>query len=266
MSSDPKRQRWVRGLQTMRAERTIQDGNREARVGRMTAAHTASGVVGMETNESMTRDLLSMMMLAGALQAPPRVAVLDFSNGTPVNPEAMEPLRRALGTTLAGALARSGRVGVIERNRLSALMAEQDLARTGRVDDATAARVGKLLGVSYLFVGAFIVQPNGEMLVSTRLVDVATGTVTAGPEVLGDTRSATKLMDRLASAISKQLKLPADTTRAKPGNVRDSPELSAAIDALAQACDARHSVRVSASRAAVEKRAPGHPALAAPCY
>lgn len=211
----------------------------------------------------------SLYLLALSLMMPeqsqPRIAVLDFSNGTPVAPEKMEPLRRALGTTLAGALASSGRVGVIERNRLSALMAEQDLTRTGRVDDATAARVGKLLGVNYLFLGAFIVQPNGEMMVSTRLVDVATGTVTAGPEVVGDTRSATKLMDRLADAISKQLRLPADTAPGKRGNVRDSPELSDAIDNLAKACDARDSAKVVTSRAIVEKRAPGHVALRAPC-
>jgi hypothetical protein len=104
------------------------------------------------------------------------------------------------------------------------------------------------------------------MMVSTRLVDVATGVVTAGPELVGDTRSATKLIDRLADAIAKQLKLPADTARVKGANVRDSPELSGAIDALAKACDARDSTRVASSRAIIEKRAPGHSALRAPCY
>jgi len=199
--------------------------------------------------------------------APTRIAVLDFSNGTPVRPEAMEPLRRALGATLAGALVRSGRVHVIERNRLSELMAEQDLARGGRVDDATAARVGKLLGVDFLFLGAFIVQPNGEMIVSTRLVNVATAAVTAGPDAVGNTRSATKLIGRLAEAISKQLRLPADTVRGGTASgLRDSPELTGAIDALARACDQRDSARVTSTRAAVQRRAPGHPALGAPCY
>jgi len=196
-----------------------------------------------------------------------RVAVLDFSNGTPDHPERVEPLRRALGATLAGAIARSGRVRVIERNRLSALLAEQDLARTGRIDDATAARVGKLLGVDVLFLGAFIVQPNGEMMVSTRLVDVATAVVTAGPEMVGDTKSATKLIDRLAESLTKQLRLPRDTTRsATRSNVRDTPELSTAVDAFARACDRRDTVSVKAARASIEQRAPGHPALVAPCY
>lgn len=201
-------------------------------------------------------------------QAPlKRIAVMDFTNGSPVNPEKVEPLRRALGTTLAGALVRAGRVQVIERNRLSALMAEQDLAKTGRIDDATAARVGRLLGVNYLFLGAFIVQPNGEMMVSTRLVDVATTTVTAGPDMVGDTRSATKLIGRLAASLVKQLQLPPDTGGgSRQASVRDSPELSAAIDALARSCDIRDSSAVAANRAAIAKRAPAHPALGAPCY
>ncbi len=199
-------------------------------------------------------------------QTPPkRIAVLDFTNGTPMNPEKVEPLRRALGTTLAGSLARAGRVQVIERHRLTELLDEQDLATSGRIDDATAARVGRLLGVSYLFLGAFIVQPNGQMMVSTRLVDVATSTVTAGPEMVGDTRSATKLIGRLATSLVKQLKLPPDTGGAGSA-VKDSPELSGAIDALARACDKRDSTGVSTNRAAIVTRAPGHPALSAPCY
>jgi TolB-like protein len=196
-------------------------------------------------------------------QPPRRVAVLDFSNGTLVDAARVEPLRRALGATLAGALARSGRVQVIERNRLHELLAEQDLAKTGRLDDATAARVGKLLGVEYLFAGAFMVQPNREMLVSTRLVNVATGTVTAGPEMVGDLRSATKLMTQLSAAIGKSLALPPDTTR--DAAVKDSPELTAALDELAQACEGKDTARITAAREAVQKRAPGHPALSAPC-
>jgi hypothetical protein len=123
-----------------------------------------------------------------------------------------------------------------------------------------------LLGVDYLFMGAFIVQPNREILVSTRLVHVAKGTVTAGPEVVGDTRNATKLISQLVAALAKQVQLGADTTSGAKGAVRDSPELTASLDALARACDSHDSARVATERAAVEKRAPGHPALAAPCF
>jgi TolB-like protein len=194
------------------------------------------------------------------------VAVLDFTNGTPIEPARYDVLRRVLATTLAGALTQTGRAQVMERNRLSALIAEQDLLKTGRVDDATAARVGKLLGVQYLLVGAYLVQPNGEMMVSSRLVDVSTGTVSAGPEIVGNTRSATQLMGRLANGLKTQLRWPADTGKVTKVASRDAPELSAAIDALARACDAKDTAAVATHRATITARAPGHPALFAPCF
>lgn len=204
-----------------------------------------------------------------APQRVPRIAVLDFSNGTPIDPATVEPLRRVLGTTLAGSLARSGRAHVVERHRLAALLAEQDLAASGRIDDASAARIGKLLGVDHLLAGAYLAQPNGELLVSTRLVDVTTGLVRAGPEMTGDLKGVTKLMTKLSDAVVSQWKLPAPTgddgRRPAPGNARDSKELSAAIDALGRACDRKDANATASARAAVERAAPGHPALLAPC-
>jgi curli biogenesis system outer membrane secretion channel CsgG len=214
-------------------------------------------VVSVGTTQGVIRD-------AGA-QPMPRVAVLDFSNGTPIDAARYDVLRRVLGTTLAGALTQTGRVQVLERNRLSDLIAEVDLGRSGRMDDATAARWGKLLGVQYLVLGAFLVQPNGEMIVSTRLVNVSTGDVSAGPEVVGRSKAATDLISRLVSGIRTQLRWPADTGRISV-KTRELPELDSAIDALARACDAHDAAAVTAQRAIISARAPSHPVLAAPCY
>ncbi|MGI5819417.1 MAG: CsgG/HfaB family protein [Armatimonadota bacterium] len=43
---------------------------------------------------------------------------------------------------------------VVERDRLFEVLAEQDLGRDGRVDPATAARVGRILGADLLLMGA----------------------------------------------------------------------------------------------------------------
>ena len=230
-----------------------------------------------------TTAILLLLATLRTRQAPPRLAVLDFSNGTPIDAARVEPLRRALGSTLAGAIALSGRATVIERNRLAALLAEQDLARTARIEDGSAARIGKLLGVDYLLLGSYIVQPNGDMLVSTRLVNVATSMVSAGPEATGSIRTATKVINGLAAAVAQRLALPApsraadgrggvhEAARNEKGNSnraseKDSPELSATIDALARACDVHDVAAATAARAAVVRRAPQHPALAAPCF
>jgi curli biogenesis system outer membrane secretion channel CsgG len=49
---------------------------------------------------------------------------------------------------------RSGRFRVVERQRVQEVLAEQDLATTGRVDPATAARIGRLLGAQTLLMGS----------------------------------------------------------------------------------------------------------------
>src|SRR5690242_9423993 len=47
----------------------------------------------------------------------------------------------------------SQRFSVVERDKLSLVLKEQGLAQTGAVDPATAAKVGKILGVKYIIMG-----------------------------------------------------------------------------------------------------------------
>lgn len=49
---------------------------------------------------------------------------------------------------------RHGTFRVVERDRLFELLAEQDLGRDGRVDPATAAAVGRIIGADLLLMGA----------------------------------------------------------------------------------------------------------------
>src|SRR5438045_3805855 len=47
----------------------------------------------------------------------------------------------------------SNKFSVIERDQLNLVLKEQGLAQTGAVDPATAAKVGKILGVKYIILG-----------------------------------------------------------------------------------------------------------------
>jgi curli biogenesis system outer membrane secretion channel CsgG len=47
----------------------------------------------------------------------------------------------------------SSKFSVIERDKLNLVLKEQGLAQTGAVDPATAAKVGKILGVKYIILG-----------------------------------------------------------------------------------------------------------------
>ena len=76
-------------------------------------------------------------------------------------------------------LATEGSVDVVERMRLQEALAELDLHKTKRIDPATAARVGKLLGASWIVFGGLFTL--GESLaVNVRIMEVETSLIRPG--------------------------------------------------------------------------------------
>src|SRR2546430_12532144 len=65
---------------------------------------------------------------------------------------------------------------VVEREELQRLLEEQNLGASGRVDDATAAKVGKLVGARYVVTGTFI-DFYGDFRVDLHLVNVETSEI-----------------------------------------------------------------------------------------
>lgn len=200
-----------------------------------------------------------------AVQELPRIAVLDFTNGTVVGAKEADALRAVLGITLAGALRKSGQFDVVERQQLANLLKEQDLGASGRVDEQTAAKIGKVLGARYMLLGTYMIQPDREMLVITRLVEVSTGTVSVAPEVVGDSRAVTGVMTRLAHEVATNLKVGGKQSGQRIDTSRLTADMLRLIDALAKACDKRDSSRVDIVRREIEVASPGHPSLSAPC-
>jgi TolB-like protein len=93
---------------------------------------------------------------------------------------AIAPLGYGLADILITDLQRSGQLQLVDRLRLDALLREVQLAEAGRVDPATAPRVGKLVGARRLVIGALAQRPGGQLAIDARIADVATGTVRAG--------------------------------------------------------------------------------------
>jgi curli biogenesis system outer membrane secretion channel CsgG len=87
-----------------------------------------------------------------------RVAVMPFDY-TPVNQEAADLLSpetdfgKGLAAILVTELVENGTYVVLEREQLDRVLAEQDLQQSGRVDPATAVRVGQMLGAEAIVVG-----------------------------------------------------------------------------------------------------------------
>lgn len=78
-------------------------------------------------------------------------------------------------------LARSAQLTVVDRLRLDAVIREQELAASGRVDSTNAARTGKLVGARTLVLGDVVEGENGSLRVGTRVVNVVDASLGAGP-------------------------------------------------------------------------------------
>ncbi len=103
---------------------------------------------------------------------PPRsghVAVLPFTVAG--GEEAFAPLGRALAEFLVTDLSVTGRLTVLERSRVQFLLDELALADSDRVDPATAARSGRLLGAENTVVGVVEASPDA-VAMEAAVVDV----------------------------------------------------------------------------------------------
>ncbi len=142
------------------------------------------------------------------LERKPTVAVMEFDNAAMIKKDQYEALTVGVQVMLANAIAANPKIEVIERQKIQALLAEQNLTTAGRVDAATAAKVGKLLGAKHMLMGAFVVDPSNEMRLSIRSVNTETSAIEYVEEVTGKGDKIFKLIDQLAAKVNTGLKLP----------------------------------------------------------
>lgn len=166
------------------------------------------------------RRLMALASLAALAALParaqdtrPGIAVLAFENGGSYgkDKEEFEALRRGIAGMLVHELAQNPAVRLVDRAETQRVLDEQGLAVAERVDAATAAKVGKLVGARYMIAGTFI-DLYGDFRVDARIIDVETG------EILKVVRSDPRLRDRkdmyriitsVAERIMTDTKLPA---------------------------------------------------------
>jgi TolB-like protein len=144
---------------------------------------------------------------------------------------ALAPLGYALADLLATDLARSSRVTLVERTRLGEVLRELDLAQAGRVDSATAPRVGRLVQARRLLVGTVGTLGDANTLrLGVRVADVGTGALAAAIDArapLNDVLAAEKaLAFRLLDALGVVL-TPAERRTIEERPTRDLAALLA---------------------------------------
>jgi curli biogenesis system outer membrane secretion channel CsgG len=132
-----------------------------------------------------------------------RIGVIDFQNKAPY---AQNRIGDTATDILITELVKSGKFIVVERDKMSKILDEQKLGQTGAIDPATAAQVGKILGLNAIVTGSvsqFGVKSEGkdflisqskqqivECTVDIRVVDTETGQVLLADSGKGVVRKA----------------------------------------------------------------------------
>lgn len=132
-----------------------------------------------------------------------RIGIVSFENKAPY---AQARIGNTATDILITELVKSGKFIVVERDKMDRILDEQKLGQTGAIDPATAAKVGKVLGLNAIVTGSisqFGVKSEGkdflvtqskqqivECSVDIRVVDAETGQVLYADSGKGVARKA----------------------------------------------------------------------------
>ncbi|MEB3213503.1 MAG: CsgG/HfaB family protein [Leptolyngbyaceae bacterium] len=115
---------------------------------------TSNSIV-LNTPQASSDPSSSSLLLAQATTRP-RIAVLDFDFTPTVGSylSAFPGYAEGVSVVLVDRLVNSGNFTVIERSQIEAVLREQNLGASGRVDASTAAQIGRILGVEAVIIGS----------------------------------------------------------------------------------------------------------------
>jgi tetratricopeptide (TPR) repeat protein len=121
-----------------------------------------------------------------------------------VGDSAYQPLSRGLAEIMTTDLALLERFRMVERLQVGALLGELNLTQAGRVDPATAVRVGHLVRAGSMVQGLATIPPRGTTRLEAAVVR-SDGEVTAPARQDGAVRDLLKMEKQLVVEIARQL-------------------------------------------------------------
>lgn len=132
---------------------------------------------------------------------PQTIAVLPL---TISGDSSYEPLSRGLAQMMISDLDLLQRFRMVERLQLGALLDELQLAQTQRVDQATTARMGRLLQAGRMVQGLAVIPEQGETRLEANVV-LSDGEVTGSEVATGRFRDLLQLEKQLVVGIAQRL-------------------------------------------------------------
>lgn len=138
---------------------------------------------------------------AGADFKKTKIAVLDFAlKGQGFETEDMGGI---VAEWFITALVKEGRFDVIERGLLKKIMDEHALGLSGVVDESTATKIGKILGVKIVISGS-VLKLADILEINARIIDVETASIIAAENVKSSAAAA--LQDLVVQMSAKIIK------------------------------------------------------------
>ncbi|MDZ7272058.1 MAG: hypothetical protein ONB17_10615, partial [candidate division KSB1 bacterium] len=134
------------------------------------------------------------------------VAVLNFARLG--GPEELSPLEKGIAEMLITDLSKAKALRVVERARMQALLEEIGLGMTGLVDEATAPRLGRLLGVAKVVQGGFLGLEGEQLRIEAALVDTRSRTLSGPRRVSGALQDFFRMEKALVFRILSEMGVP----------------------------------------------------------
>lgn len=131
-----------------------------------------------------------------------RIAVLPFKNL--MQKQDINYLSEGIAATITAKLGGMRGISVVERSQLEAAFKEMGLQKAGVVDEKTAVKAGKILGVDIVVIGEFQVAGD-QVRISARFVEVQTGKVVSTAVETDFFQKIFMLQDAVAFSLAESL-------------------------------------------------------------
>jgi TolB-like protein len=158
----------------------------------------------MRTLSQVTRVLAaaaSFALPAVTAAQKPVIAVLHFDNNSiGATAKDYDGIGKGIQELLIADLAGNANYRLVDRERIQAVLEEQNLAKTKALDPATTVRIGKLLGAQYVIYGGFMNGP-GSAVLTAHTTDMETSQIQNPMKVTGNAADVMGLIGQLSTRV-----------------------------------------------------------------
>ncbi len=150
----------------------------------------------------------------------PVVVVFTFTNSS-IGPSKadFDGIATGVQDLLITDLAANAKIRLVDRARIAEILSEQKMVQAGQVDNATAVRLGKIMGAQYAITGGFMSDGKGTAVLTGRTIDIETTQIANPEKIQGKSEDVLGLIAQLSNKLSSGMSL-----APKPGRRADAGE------------------------------------------